>query len=62
MTFLGENHVNVVRVRAGIEPVIPAEELCDQLNQPETAAAVRLLTGNTQLSATELTHLLPVAA
>ena len=62
--FLAENHVNVIRLRAAADPVgrprIGWNELQAALEAPGTGDRARLLTGNTQLSATELTHLLPV--
>lgn len=61
MEFVGENHVNVIRPRAGAEQGIPLEELHRQLTLESTTEAVRLLTGNTQVSATELNHLLPIS-
>jgi adenine-specific DNA-methyltransferase len=60
--FVGENHVNVVRRRAGTGPAVGWDELVAALSKPEVAGRVRLLTGNTQVSATELTHLLPLDA
>lgn len=61
MEFLGENHVNVIRPRAGVEQEITLDELHGQLTLRSTTEAVRLLTGNTQVSATELNHLLPIS-
>ena len=59
--FLGENHVNVVRPRAGVAaPGATLEEVLEGLRSPRVAKALRLLTGNTQLSAKELTHVVPV--
>ncbi len=60
MRFFGENHVNVVRPRRGADQKVALESLLAQLNDPEMASVVRLLTGNTQISATELTHLIPI--
>lgn len=61
--FVGENHVNVV-TRAGgqIEPVVSHEEVLEGLRHERVALTLRLLTGNTQLSATELAHLVPICA
>lgn len=59
VTFIAENHVNLIRPRdeaSGIEWV----RVLDSLRRPEVADRVRLLTGNTQISARELTHLLPL--
>jgi hypothetical protein len=62
--FLAENHVNVVRLRTdGAAPDPPAldwQQLQAAIEAPGTGDRARLLSGNTQLSATELTHLLPV--
>ena len=60
--FLAENHVNVIRRREGLEPLIGWGRLLQGLQTKETAGFARLITGNTQISATELTHLLPIAA
>ena len=58
--FLAENHVNVIRARAGAEPLADWAELDRLLRDPGAAERLRLLTGNTQISARELTHLLPL--
>lgn len=58
--FLAENHVNVIRVRAGADPLVDWTELDRMLRDPGAAERLRLLTGNTQISARELTHLLPL--
>lgn len=60
MGFLAENHVNVIRRRKDAEPALGWDGLLDAITRPEVAARIRLLTGNTQISATELTHLLPL--
>jgi len=64
MEFLAENHVNVVRPRTAAgsaeRPGFGWTELQAALEAPGTGDRARLLTGNTQLSASELTHLLPV--
>jgi len=57
--FLAENHVNVIRPRGPGEP-IDWERVLDSLRKPGVAGRIRLLTGNTQISARELTHLLPL--
>ncbi|MBK5111380.1 MAG: methyltransferase [Thermoleophilia bacterium] len=61
--YLAENHVNVIRARddPGASPVIGWDRLRKSLGGPEVVERVRLLTGNTQISASELTHLLPLA-
>ncbi len=64
MEFLAENHVNVIRPRS--DPAAPGSPLFDwqqlqaALEDPGAGNRARLLTGNTQLSAGELTHLLPL--
>lgn len=61
VAFVGENHVNVVRPRpGGPAPHASLEEVLLGLRSPRVAKAVRMLTGNTQLSAQELTHVVPV--
>lgn len=60
MEFVAENHVNVVRPRSGFAPRVTLEELLAALRRETTGECARLITGNTQLSATELTHLLPL--
>ncbi len=61
MEFLAENHVNLVRQRPGPDRN-PADwsALQRAIEAPGTGDRARLLTGNTQVSATELTHLLPL--
>lgn len=58
--FVGENHVNVVLPRPDVEPRVSWDELLTLLSEPGVNEHVVLLTGNTQVSATELTHLLPL--
>jgi hypothetical protein len=58
--FLAENHVNVVRRREGVKPLVSWQELQRRIGEPDAGERLRLMTGNTQISATELTHLLPV--
>jgi len=62
MPFVGENHVNVVRPRRGWPQAITWSQLLDALRHPYVGERIRLLTGNTQISATELTHLIPLDA
>lgn len=59
-SFLAENHVNVLRPRAGAEDVMPADQLAELINAEGVSERVRMLTGNSQISAKELTHLLPL--
>lgn len=60
--FVAENHVNVVRIRQPLlgKGAIALEAIAAGLRSPRAAEALRLLTGNTQLSKTELEHLIPV--
>ncbi len=58
--FLGENHVNVIQQHDRFEPRVGWADLLDRLRGENVPRRVRRLTGNTQISATELTHLLPV--
>lgn len=60
MEFLAENHVNRIRVRKGASPAVSWDELHRMLAGETAAERIRLLTGNTQISATELNHLLPL--
>ena len=62
MEFVGENHVNVVVRRENAKPLVPWRRLLTALRAPGVTERVRRLTGNTQISATELTHLLPLDA
>jgi adenine-specific DNA-methyltransferase len=63
MPFVGENHVNVI-----LPPTDPRREVTDReihrvalaLRSPDAVAAARLITGNTQISMTELRDLIPV--
>lgn len=57
--FLAENHVNVV-THPDRKDVGWFKRVCDQIRSPETAAVVRRVTGNTQLSKTELERLVPI--
>lgn len=64
--FLAENHVNVILPRrngggAGTAaPEVDWEAVLSALLEPGVVDRIRLLTGNTQISARELTHLLPL--
>lgn len=58
--FAGENHVNVVLPLDGHAQRVGWTALLELLRRPETTERIRLLTGNTQLSARELTHLIPL--
>jgi adenine-specific DNA-methyltransferase len=61
LPFVGENHVNVIRRADNNDPTL-YESVLAGLRGERAAAAIRLVSGNTQLSATELTHLVPVLA
>jgi adenine-specific DNA-methyltransferase len=58
--FVGENHVNVVRRLRDREASVSWDDLLRLLQAPEVARRIKLLTGNTQVSATELTYLVPL--
>ena len=60
MNFLGENHVNVIRKRKGINQLVDWEQLLMLLRNPGINERIQKLTGNTQISCTELTHFLPL--
>jgi len=57
--FVAENHVNVIYPpsTASFEEL---EEIVQCLNSPETQKIIRTLTGNTQISKTELENLVPI--
>lgn len=58
--FLAENHVNVIRLHARFEPIVDWCELLLRLKSLETNKNLNLVSHNTQISATEMTHLVPV--
>jgi len=61
MKFVGENHVNVVYPAKGLKPPdIRIEEIARQIRSDESMAIMREITGNTQISKTELELLLPI--
>ena len=62
MEFVGENHVNVVIPRPDSPQLVGWEDLLNALRHPGINDRVRMLTGNTQVSATELTYWIPVDA
>ena len=53
--FVGENHVNVILPTPNAE--IACEQLLSLISKPEVIQQVRKITGNTQISATELKYL-----
>jgi adenine-specific DNA-methyltransferase len=58
--FAAENHLNVIRPIAGLPQKVDLEELFKMVTAPDVVLKARTLTGNTQLSATEWTHLIPL--
>ena len=60
MEFVAENHVNVIRQHHKFDPKTDWEHLLKMLQSSDISEKIRLLTGNTQISATELTYLLPI--
>ena len=59
-SFVAENHVNVIRPHGLFEPLLEWAHLLKSLRHPDVVDHARLITGNTQISATELTHMLRV--
>jgi adenine-specific DNA-methyltransferase len=57
--FVAENHVNVITADSTVEQRISFEQVLDQLNNPENIDVVQSITGNSQLSKTELEQLFP---
>jgi len=60
--FVGENHVNVLfppEEMSTREQIKLLTSVCRQINAPETSETMRLVTGNTQVSRTELLRLMP---
>lgn len=60
LAFLGENHVNVILADPTKEQLVTYEELYDLLTSPAVKERVRIITGNTQISAKELAYFLPL--
>lgn len=58
--FLGENHINIIRKRTNVEPLLSWIDILELLRLPGINKRIQLLTGNTQISCTELTHFLPL--
>ncbi|MEW6411861.1 MAG: N-6 DNA methylase [Candidatus Zixiibacteriota bacterium] len=61
--FVAENHVNVIYPPAGKNPyssVGTLKRICEQIMSASTIEVMKLITGNTQVSRTELAHLLPL--
>ena len=61
MEFVGENHVNVIRPLAGVSQHADWQELLEALRRPEVNRRIRYHTGNTQVSATELSYWVPLS-
>ncbi|MGC9121572.1 MAG: HsdM family class I SAM-dependent methyltransferase, partial [Thermogladius sp.] len=59
MTFVAENHVNVVYPPPNA-PLEEMEGIVRQLNDPRTWEVLSHITGNTQVSKNELENLVPV--
>lgn len=57
--FVGENHVNVILPTPNAE--MSCEQLLSLIAKPEVIQQVRKITGNTQISATELKYLVRLA-
>jgi adenine-specific DNA-methyltransferase len=57
--FAAENHLNVIRPISGVEAKIPMRQLYELITDASIVEKARVLTGNTQLSATEWTRLMP---
>jgi hypothetical protein len=57
--FVGENHVNVILPTERAE--ISCEHLLSLISQPQVIQQLRKITGNTQISATELKYLVRLA-
>jgi adenine-specific DNA-methyltransferase len=58
--FAAENHLNVIRPIVGVTQKVSFSELFELITAPEIIEKARTLTGNTQLSATEWTYLIPI--
>lgn len=57
--FCAENHLNVIKLRKDATPKVSFTELMKLISNEKTLTIARLVTGNTQLSATEWNFLLP---
>ena len=58
--FAAENHLNVIRPIQGLPQKVELEELFQIVTAPDIILKARTLTGNTQLSANEWNHLIPL--
>jgi adenine-specific DNA-methyltransferase len=59
--FAAENHLNVIRPIQGLPQKIDLDALFQIITAPDIALKARTLTGNTQLSANEWNHLIPLS-
>ncbi|MEM1931728.1 MAG: N-6 DNA methylase [Sulfolobales archaeon] len=59
LEFVAENHVNVVYPPRGVE-MTELSEIVEQLNSERVSRYISMLIGNTQVSARELEHLIPI--
>jgi len=57
--FLAENHVNVIKPKSN--PVIDIDHILDELNSKNNIKVLQKITGNSQLSKTELERLFPIS-
>jgi len=57
--FAAENHLNIIREAPGRKQLVDFAKLFELITSESTLVKARKLTGNTQLSATEWTHLIP---
>lgn len=60
MKFVGENHVNVIQPKSGTEQLLGLQEILRQLNLDENVKLVQKITGNSQISKTELQEMFPL--
>ncbi len=58
--YFGENHINVIKKRVGVNQKVDWDELLLLLRNPQINSRIQKLTGNTQVSCIELTHWLPI--
>lgn len=58
--FASENHLNVIVANQSKKQKVNFTELYNLLNSPNVSRRIQLITGNTQISATELNHLIPL--
>lgn len=60
LEFVAENHVNVIAPREGVDQLCSLEDLRSALARQELVAHIAAISGNTQLSATEINHMVPI--